>query len=74
MDGETPAAGALDYHPLPDVAKSAAIGRFIEDELERHGTEFTGQGWPEKDAAMAFHRDLNEIFRDAVRGNARSAD
>ena len=49
------------------------IGKFIEDELERYGTAFTGQGRPQLDEAMAIRSELNDIFRDAVRGNTQSA-
>ena len=45
------------------------LGKFIKDELERHDTEFTGQGRPELDEATTIRRELNELFRDAVRGD-----
>lgn len=49
------------------------IGKFIEEELERHGTAFSGQGRPELEEAMAIRRELNDIFRNAVRGDTGSA-
>jgi predicted nucleotidyltransferase len=50
-----------------------ALGRFIEEELERHGTAFSGQGRPELDEATDVHRELNDIFRTAVRGDGQNA-
>ena len=47
--------------------KVEEINRFVEEELERHGPEFSGQGRPEVLGKDAVHDELNEIFRAAVR-------
>ena len=48
-------------------ASVPAIDDFIERELERHGLQFSGQGRPELFDAGEMRRELNEIFRAAVR-------
>lgn len=45
------------------------IGTFIERELERHGSAFTGQSRPTNVDPETTRRMLNEIFRAAVRGD-----
>jgi predicted nucleotidyltransferase len=47
-----------------------ALERFIDEELERHGTAFSGRGRPPLADAMAVQRELNELFRTAVREGA----
>jgi len=49
------------------------IDQFIQQELERHGTLFSGQGRPELAEVVAVHRELNELFRQAVRENGPRA-
>lgn len=44
-----------------------ALGQFIDGELERHGTAFSGRGRPALSDALTVQRELNEIFRAAVR-------
>lgn len=50
--------------------KVEEINRFVEEELERHGPEFSGQGRPEVLGKDAVHDELNEIFRAAVRATS----
>jgi predicted nucleotidyltransferase len=47
-------------NPVPE------IGEFIESELARHGSRFSGQGRPEVDAKRALRDALNRLFREAV--------
>ena len=47
-----------------------ALGRFIDEELERHGTAFSGRGLPPLADALAVRRELNDLFRTAVRESA----
>jgi predicted nucleotidyltransferase len=47
-----------------------ALERFIDEELERHGTAFSGRGRPPLADAMAVQRELIEHFRTAVREGA----
>jgi predicted nucleotidyltransferase len=54
----TPELGTGD--PIPE------IGNFIEQELERHGELFSGQGRPEFAEGDAVRVELNTIFRKAV--------
>lgn len=42
------------------------IGRFIESELERHGSAFSGQGRPDLIASRKVCDQLNHIFREAI--------
>jgi predicted nucleotidyltransferase len=46
--------------PVPE------INSFIETELERHGTRFSGQGRPDLLEGMEVREELNEIFRRAI--------
>lgn len=46
--------------PIPE------IGRFIESELERHGTEYSGQGRPDLIESTAIRNELNAVFRGAI--------
>lgn len=48
--------------PIPES------GRFIQEELARHGAEFSGQGRPDLLAREDVRDELNRIFRAAVRG------
>ena len=48
------------------------IDDFIERELKRHGLQFTGQGRPELLDASEVRRELNAIFRAAVREGNQS--
>lgn len=48
-------------------AQVPEINQFIEQELERHGSEFSGQGRPDVPGKEEVHGKLNEIFRAAVR-------
>lgn len=43
------------------------INRFVEEELERHGMAFSGQGRPNAIGKVEVNSKLNEIFREAVR-------
>lgn len=54
--------GELGYGP-----KVEEINRFVEDEFERHGQAFSGQGRPDVLERDAVREQLNEIFRAAVR-------
>lgn len=47
-------------------AQVPEINQFIEQELERHGSAFSGQGRPEVPNKEAVHAQLNHIFRAAV--------
>jgi len=47
--------------PIPE------IGDFIQEELERHGDAFSGQGRPDVNESGLVRGRLNEIFRSAVR-------
>jgi uncharacterized protein len=51
-------------------AQVPEINRFIEQELERHGTAFSGQGRPAVPGKEEVHEQLNRIFRAAVRSSA----
>lgn len=51
-------------------AQVPAINRFIEQELERHGSNFSGLGRPDVSGKDEAHAQLNEIFRAAVRSGA----
>ena len=42
------------------------INQFIEQELERHGSSFSGQGRPEVLGKEAVLGQLNDVFRAAV--------
>jgi predicted nucleotidyltransferase len=46
--------------PIPE------IGEFIESELERHGTLFTGHGRPDLLDNSQIRSELNTVFRDAI--------
>jgi len=48
--------------PIPE------IGRFIESELERHGSVFSGQGRPDLLDNDLIRSELNTIFRNAIMG------
>lgn len=48
-------------------AQVPEINQFIEQELERHGSAFSGQGRPDIPGKEEVHGQLNEIFRTAVR-------
>lgn len=48
-------------------AQVPEINLFIEQELERQGSEFSGQGRPDVSGKEKVHEQLNEIFRAAVR-------
>jgi hypothetical protein len=50
--------------PIPEISK------FIEDELERHGSAFSGQGRPDLIASQRVRDQLNRIFREAMDTNA----
>lgn len=47
-------------------AQVPEINQFIEQELERHGSAFSGQGRPDIPGKEEVHGQLNEIFRTAV--------
>jgi uncharacterized protein len=51
-------------------AQVPEINQFIEQELERHGSAFSGQGRPDVPGKAEVHGQLNEIFRAAVRSGA----
>jgi hypothetical protein len=53
--------------PVPE------IGEFIEDELERRGKAFSGQGRPDLLVGSDLRTRLNEIFRTAIAEGARRA-
>lgn len=53
--------------PVPE------IGEFIEQELERHGESFSGQGRPDILEGDEIRRELNDVFRMAVLGGHRVA-
>jgi uncharacterized protein len=42
------------------------IGKFIEGELERHGSAFSGRGRPDLIASRQVRDRLNEVFREAI--------
>lgn len=46
------------------------INEFIFGEFDRHGEEFSGQGRPVEESRQR-RDELNQVFRDAVRGAAR---
>jgi predicted nucleotidyltransferase len=48
--------------PIPE------LGKFIESELDRHGSAFVGQGRPDVLNGEIVRRELNQIFRSAVSG------
>jgi predicted nucleotidyltransferase len=48
-------------------AQIPQINTFIEDELDRHGDVFSGQGRPDILESKAIRSDLNELFRKVVR-------
>lgn len=57
--------GELGYgDPVPE------INGFIEAELERHGLQFSGQGRPDLYDAAQIRKELNVVFRTAVREGA----
>lgn len=45
------------------------INNYIDSELARHGSAFSGQGRPDILDSKAIREELNEIFRDSVRLN-----
>lgn len=47
-------------------AQVPEINQFIEQELERHGSAFSGQGRPDVPDKEGVHNQLNQIFRAAV--------
>ncbi len=49
------------------------INYFIEAELARHGTTFSGLGRPELQEGKAVRDELNGIFRAAVAANVSAA-
>ena len=51
-------------------AQVPEINQFIEQELERHGSAFSGQDRPEVPGKEEVHAQLNQIFRAAVRSGA----
>ncbi len=53
--------------PIPE------IGRFIESELERHGTLFSGQGRPDLLDNDLIRSELNTVFRSAISGASTGA-
>src|SRR5262249_2489871 len=61
----TPELGTGD--PIPQ------IGKFIKDELERHGTLFSGQGRPDLMEGTEMREELNVIFRKAITARVSSA-
>lgn len=52
----------IDYGP-----KVPEINSFVEHELERHGSAFSGQGRPDILESKAIRDELNELFRKIVR-------
>jgi len=54
----TPEVGLGDAMP--------ELNRFIEDELQRHGENFKGQGRPDLLSGAAIRDELNEVFREIV--------
>jgi predicted nucleotidyltransferase len=54
--------GELGFGP-----KVQEINHFVEEEFERHGQAFSGQGRPDVLERDAVHEELNAIFRAAVR-------
>ncbi len=48
-------------------AQVPEINQFVEQELERHGSVFSGQGRPEVPGKEDVYAQLNNIFRAAVR-------
>lgn len=54
----------IGYEP-----KIPEINAFVESELERHGSAFTGQGRPDILESKAIRSALNELFREVVRGD-----
>jgi predicted nucleotidyltransferase len=53
--------------PIPE------IGAFIDGELERHGSAFSGQGRPDLLANQEVRDQLNEVFREAIGASASLA-
>lgn len=47
-------------------ARVPEINDFVEAELNRHGTAFSGQGRPDSEHKQAVHEQLNAVFREAV--------
>lgn len=47
--------------------KIPEINSFIEEELERHGVAFSGQGRPDILESKSIREELNNLFRDIVR-------
>lgn len=45
-----------------------AINDYIESELGRHGTAFSGQGRPDISDSKVIREELNKIFRSSVKG------
>ena len=48
-------------------AQIPEINAFIEKELERHGSSFSGQGRPDILESQAVRNELNDLFREVVR-------
>ena len=46
--------------------KIPEINQFIEQELERHGRSFSGQGRPETSNKKEIYKQLNQVFRAAI--------
>lgn len=51
-------------------AQVPEINQFIEQELERHGSAFSGQGRPDVSGKEEVYGQLNEVFREAIRYGA----
>ena len=51
---------------LDSGEKIPEINQFIEQELERHGRSFSGQGRPETSNKKEIYKQLNQIFRTAI--------
>ena len=49
------------------------LGRFVEEELERHGDAFTGLGRPDLLESAELRNRLNQIFRQALQASVASA-
>ena len=48
-------------------AQIPEINAFIEKELERHGSSFSGQGRPDILESQAIRKELNDLFREVLR-------
>jgi predicted nucleotidyltransferase len=53
--------------PVPE------IGEFIDEELQRHGEAFSGQGRPDILTGKEVRRQLNDVFRSAIREGGQGA-